>query len=349
MQRRSNHSWKRSALIVLCVFLALVLLLLVGATIWIEYMLGRIKNPEQQATLSMEEIASILNETDATNPDFTGPEVNPEDVTMPQGPVEIIQTGEEVINILLVGQDTRDGHRAHSDAMILCTINKRTKTLTMTSFMRDMYLRIPGYGKQRINVAYLVGGFPMLDNTLKENFGVVVDRNIEVDFSAFQKCVDLVGGVDINLTTAEAEYLNRRGNWDVEENQGWQLKEGVNCLTGSQALAYSRIRAIGDDFGRTSRQRTVLNALLEKAKHMDLGTLYSLMDAVVPMLTTDMQDSEIIGYVMELAPLLSELKVVNQRIPADGTYSFARVDGMEVILPNFEKNWQLLQDTIGGE
>ena len=215
--------------------------------------------------------------------------------------------------------------------------------------MRDMYLRIPGYGKQRINVAYLVGGFPMLDNTLKENFGVVVDRNIEVDFSAFQKCVDLVGGVDINLTTAEAEYLNRRGNWDVEENQGWQLKEGVNCLTGSQALAYSRIRAIGDDFGRTSRQRTVLNALLEKAKHMDLGTLYSLMDAVVPMLTTDMQDSEIIGYVMELAPLLSELKVVNQRIPADGTYSFARVDGMEVILPNFEKNWQLLQDTIGGE
>ena len=171
MQRRRNCSWKRSALIVLCAFLALVLLLLVGATIWIEYMLGRIKSPEQQVTLSMDEIASILNETDATNPDFTGPEVDPDDVTMPQGPVEIIQTGEEVINILLVGQDTRNGHRAHSDAMILCTINKRTKTLTMTSFMRDMYLRIPGYGNQRINVAYLVGGFPMLDNTLKENFG----------------------------------------------------------------------------------------------------------------------------------------------------------------------------------
>ena len=189
----------------------------------------------------------------------------------------------------------------------------------------------------------------MLNNTLKENFGVVVDRNIEVDFSAFQKCVDLVGGVEINLTAAEAEYLNSRGNWDVEENQGWQLTEGVNLLTGSQALAYSRIRAIGDDFGRTSRQRTVLTALLNKASKMNFFELYSLMMEVIPLITTDMTDREIIAYVKVMLPLIGDLKIVSQRVPVDSYFSYATIKGNSVIVlgeSGSKKAIEMLKDTM---
>ena len=327
---------KKRIITISCIVLAVLLIILLGLYIGFNiYLNSRLSRfPSGGETYPMDPSDMTADATD------TIPVVSQAESIITDG----------VVNILLVGQDRRAGEgRMHSDSMILVTINKKTKTLTMTSFMRDMWVYIPDRFNERINVPYMLGGFDLLNSTLDYNFGVSGDYNVEIDFAGFMSAVDVIGGVEIELTSAEASYLNRRGNWDVEENQGWQLKEGVNCLTGSQALAYSRIRAIGDDFGRTSRQRTVLNALLEKAKHMDLGTLYSLMDAIVPMLTTDMQDSEIIGYVMELAPLLPELKVVNQRIPADGTYSFARVDGMEVILPNFEKNWQLLQDTIGGE
>ena len=330
----------KGALIALCAVLSIILVVLVAATVFAEITLGRIRRPEQQSTLSSSEMEDIINATDPHDPEFTGPTYDKDDVTLPSDTAPEIINGEHVLNILLVGTDNDGSYRSRSDSMILCTIDTEKKTLTMTSFLRDMYLNIPGYGKQRINVAYMVGGFPMLYDTLRESFGVVVDYGVEVNFNSFTEVIDRVGGVDITLTSAEASHM--RG-------MGFDVQEGLNHMDGVTALAHARNRTTGydGDFSRTSRQRAVLEALFEKASTQDVTTLMGLVDVMIPMVVTDMSDQEIISAATTLAPIMGELELVSQRVPADGTYQMAMIDGMSVLLPDFDANQKLLQDTIG--
>ena len=229
--------------------------------------------------------------------------------------------------------------------MILCTINRDDKTVTLTSFMRDMYVKIPGYRANRINASYELGGMQLLDATLEQNFGVQIDGNVEVDFDGFMEVIDMLGGVDIELKDYEANYLNRRGNWDVDDSTAgqWDLKEGMNHLTGEQALAYSRIRYVGNgDYERTERQRTVLNTMFEMCKDLSVRELNNLLQKLLPHLTTDMTNSEILGYAAQMFPMMSDLQITMQRVPADGTFSDAYIDGMAVLKVDLEENKKLL-------
>ena len=337
---------RRVVLIVVFVVLLMILVLLVGALIWGKILLSRINRLDGTVdTVSSEEAESIRRETDPINPSFTGPNIDSSDVTMPTRPADQVVVEDNIINILLVGQDKVSGtRRMRSDSMILCTIDKKNKTLTMTSFMRDLWVRIPGYYDERLNVPYYLGGFPLLNSTLEYQFGVSADRNIEVDFSGFTKIIDKIGGIDINLTTAEANYLNKCFDW--------HLTAGVHHLNGTAALTYARNRSTDNDFKRTNRQRNVINAVFEKVRYMNSSELYSLIMELLPLLTTDMTDTDILNYLLELAPILPDMKVVSQRIPADNAYSFARIDGKEVLLmspSDLEKNKQLLHTAMGIE
>ena len=346
--KREKTGKKQVVLTVVCAVLALILALMIAVTIFLKDFLSGINRlSETSPTLSQQEIESILKQTESPDPEFTGPVLKDEDVTMPTGPAQTIVSSKNVINFLLVGQDRREGSpRMHSDAMILVTINKSKKTLTMTSFMRDLWVKIPGYFNERLHVPYFIdptNGFNLLNETLEYHFGVSGDHNVEVEFSGFKAAIEAVGGVTIKLTDAEAKHLN-------SQNSSWALVEGDNHLDGEQALAYSRIRKIGNDFSRTSRQRTVLLALMEKAKTLSVTELYNLAKSVMPMITTDMTDAQILGYVLELAPLLPELTVVSQRIPTDNAYYDANINGNMVLClseSNWETNLQLLRDTLG--
>lgn len=336
----------RTFLSVICVFLFLVLAMLMFVVGFVENKLNLMNRPvESQPTLSSEEIEAIENETDPEDAGNTAPEIAPDEVTWATEPGEVIG-GEEkthIINILLIGQDRREGQgRQRSDAMILCTVNKEAKTLTMTSFQRDTYLQIPGYQDNRINAAYVFGGMPLLDETLYVNYGVQVDGNVEVDFNGFVKVVNMLGGVEIELTGSEAGVVNRA-------NPAWAVKAGMNNLTGEQALEYARIRKLDNDFGRTNRQRKVLISLFNKCKGLSLTKLNALLDEILPMVTTDLSNQQIIGYAVELFPLLTELTVTTQHIPADGTYRGVRIRGMSVLVPDLEANRQILIDTLLGE
>lgn len=304
----------------------------------------------------------ILDGINKLDPNQTYSQQDPSDIFEENEPVEKdpvtdqaeeIFKGEDVINILLVGQDRRpdEGEAPQrTDAMILCTINKATGTLTMTSFMRDLWVYIPDHYNQRLNMPYKLGGFPLLNKTLEYNFGVSVDYNVEIDFSGFMEAIDTVGGVEIELTSAEAKYLNKRGNWDIESNQHWELKEGANLLTGSQALAYSRIRQIGTDFGRTNRQRTVLTALIEKVKTISKTELFDLARKLMPLTYTDMTNNQILGLIVEMLPAMSDLEIVSQRIPTDKQYEFAKKGGADVIVMSkkqLKANKELLAATMG--
>ncbi len=337
---KNNYSDRRKLLIALCVILSVILVVLVALYFATHSFLDRINKLDPNQTYATQDPADLFEESE---PLETDPITDQS---------ETIFKDKNVVNILLVGQDRREfegDSPQRTDAMILCTINKSTGVLTMTSFMRDLWVYIPEHYNQRLNMPYKLGGFSLLNKTLEYNFGVSADYNMEIDFSGFMEAIDTIGGVEIELTEAEAKYLNRRGNWDVEENQHWQLKEGVNLLTGSQALAYSRIRQIGTDFGRTNRQRTVLTALIEKMKTLDANELFVLAKKLMPLIYTDMTNNQILGVVVDLLPLLSDLEIVSQRIPMNGQYEFAKKGGADVIVMNksqLKKNKQLLIDTM---
>ena len=327
-------------LIVASVILALVMIAMIAVVLFGKSLLNLMPRLGEEETLSQAEIDALQQETDPYDPNFTGPYYNSGELDM-SGPADKLPENENIIHVLLVGQDRREGQgRQRSDAMILCTINLESKTLTMTSFMRDLWVRIPGYYDERLNASYAIGGFNLLNKTLEYQFGVHADYNVEVDFSGFTAVIDAVGGIDIYLTSSEAYTLNQVGG---------NFSEGMNHLTGEQALAYSRIRKLDSDFNRTNRQRTVLTALIEQMRGKSATELYSIAQQILPMVTTDMKDTQILNLLMKVAPILSELQVVSQRIPIDDAYNLANIDGKSVILlkpDDLEKNRQFIINSL---
>jgi LCP family protein required for cell wall assembly len=258
---------------------------------------------------------------------------------------------DDVKNILLIGQDRREGEeRQRSDSMILCSINTKTKKIVLTSFMRDLYVQIPGYSNNRINSVYMFGGMKLLDKVIENNFGIKIDGNVEVDFDGFINALTVVGNLDVALTAEEAWYLNG-GNWSDQgtDSTGWNLQEGVNALTPDQALAYTRIRYIGNgDWERTERQRRIVTAAFDKMMNTgNVATMLKLAREVMPYFTTDMTSADILSYIKTIA-VNRITHISGERIPAEGYYKAETVDGMDVLIPDLAVNSQLLQSYIYG-
>ena len=337
------------ALIVLCV---LICIAVVACIIQIEQLLGLINRADDEIleTMSDAQYQEMMEAMRETVPeDYTGEVISAEDIQWDEE-AEDLEQSDDIINILLIGQDRRSHEgRSRSDTIILVTVNKPAGTLTLTSFMRDMYVPIPGRDDNRINVPYAVGGMNLLDATLKRNFGVNVDANVVVDFYGFIDMVDLMGGVEIELTEKEADYMNRNFSWDVDDglDDEWNLTAGVQQLNGSQALSYARMRKVGNsDYERTERQRRVIAKLIEKAKSLSVAELNLMMQHALPLITTDMDDAQILSYAMDLFPRLKDLEVQTLRIPVDGGYKPEMIDGMSVLVPDLWYNRWKLQEIM---
>lgn len=248
--------------------------------------------------------------------------INPEDIEW-NGDKFTADDDDNLFNILLIGQDRRpDEGRQRSDAMILCSFNYETNELAMISFLRDLYVQIPGYSANRLNAAYAFGGFPLITQTFEENFGVTVDGCLEVDFDSFETIIDILGGVDIELTAAEAQIV------------GGDAHEGVCRLDGERALIYTRIRKIDSDFQRTERQRKLLSSVFTKMKDCTMAELMNLVSQVLPLMTTDMSDDVLLSFAANLASSLSELKIENYGVPSQGNYRNETINGMAVLVPD---------------
>lgn len=324
----------------LIVILAFLLILVVGTFILVNVMLSKINRPDLSQTYMTASEYEEYNLYDAVQ---EGPgEPDEEYVVMAPGdiqwePANQVSASKDIVNILLIGQDRLPGQtRQRSDAMILVTFNQETDEITMTSFLRDLYVQIPGYGYNRLNAAYAFGGMELLDQTLEENFGVRVDGNLEVDFDGFTDIFDLLGGVDVAITKSEADYLNLSTYGEVH-------------LDGATALAYARIRYLDSDFGRAGRQRAVMTSAYQQLRQLSIPELYELINQVLPLLTTDLTNTKIMSYAVRLLPTAASGTLTTQHIPADNAYSYATINGMEVIVPDFEKNRALLYRTLGGE
>lgn len=234
---------------------------------------------------------------------------------------------EELLNVLLIGQDRHIGQtgRTRSDTLIVVSINMETHRVSMISFLRDLYVQIPDYTSNRINAAYVFGGYNLLKQVFLKNFGIHLDGYIEVDFANFISVIDTLGGVDIYLTDDEAEIV------------GGDVTQGINHLTGKQALTYARIRQLDSDFGRTGRQRAVLLSVFNGVKSLGLSEIMNLLDTCLPLLTTSFTNIEITTYAVKLIPYASEIKVSTFTVPAAGTYADETVRGMMVLVPDIHK------------
>ena len=326
MKRKQHDTFARWAMKLLCSLLALVLVLLLGATALFQQVLGKIHYTQPVADFGTRLsgfVSNLASEGFGTESGLIG------------------GTGSGIVNILLIGQDRREGEEtARSDSMILCTYHRKTGNVTMTSFLRDLYVPIPGHHNNRINAAYSEGGAALLDRTLRENFDLHIDGNVEVDFSQFSQIIDLLGGVQLELREDEAAEINKE--------TGSGLSAGVQVLNGEQALTYARIRKLDadGDFSRTSRQRKLMNALLGSYRNIKWKDLLPLIDELLPLISTDMNYGRLVLLAMEILPKLSDAQITSQRIPADGTFTDEKIDGMAVLSADLKANRQLLRETL---
>ncbi len=263
---------------------------------------------------------------------------------------------EGVTNILLIGNDSRaNGEDGRSDAMILVSISNKTKTIYMTSLLRDIYVEIPGYESNRLNAAYAFGGPQLLLETIKQNFDIEVNRYVQVNFQAFANLIDAVGGVDLELTNEEVQLVNAYLNeYNLLENRPIDTDylpsdaSGLLHLNGPQALAYSRNRYIGSDFGRTQRQRKILEAVIRQLPSSVLNNLDDMIEGILPNLTTNISKAECYSLSLE-APKLLTYDIVQATIPLEGTYQNVTIRKMSVLQVDFEKNKEFIRTQIYGE
>ncbi len=258
-----------------------------------------------------------------------------------------LMTDSDIINILCIGSDARTpGERDRSDTMIICSLNRKTGEIKLISMMRDMYVKIKGYSSNRLNAAYAFGGMSLLDETIENNFGVRMDGNVAVNFTSFVEAITQIGNLEIELTAEEAKYLNTD---KMFRDYHWNLKEGVNSMDPDQLLAYSRIRKVGrSDWERTDRQRRVIMAAFAKVKDMNVTEALSLADKILPCIATDMDNSMILRLVTVVFGKHMQI-VKNERIPVDGSYSYAMINGkMAVMMPDLKKNSEALKGIIYG-
>lgn len=260
-----------------------------------------------------------------------------------------------VVNVLLIGNDSREnGDDGRSDAMILLSISSRTKTIYMTSLLRDMYVEIPGHDNNRLNAAYSFGGAELLMETVEKNFDIPVNRYVQVNFEAFVGLVDAVGGIDLELTEKEIEYVNGylvEYNMLTDRPQGTDNMDtsvsGMVHLNGPQALAYCRNRYLGTDFGRTERQRKVLTEVIKELPGALLTNGGELFDALMPNLTTNLTKNECISLALMATKALT-YDIVADSIPQPGTYTDATIRKMAVLEVDFEANKKYLRDKLYG-
>ena len=241
-------------------------------------------------------------------------------------------SAEDIVNILVVGQAARDGESGKmADTTMLVSINTYTEEVTVFSILRDSLVNLPAYkglkgGKNKFTMCYALGyqqngtagAMEMTNICLKDNFGIEVDYNVEVSFDGFIRMIDYLNGVELELTEAEANYLNK----DILYVQR-TIEPGVQVLQGMEALSYARMRkAAGDgesDIKRTERQRKLVASLLEKFRYMSLSELNGWIDELLPMVTTTMKPADVTALAAKILPMVRNLKMQGETVPVGKT------------------------------
>lgn len=307
------------ALIVFAVIAVILIAMIAGGVIYYNSLLNKINHVEVPKIVYTEATTQPAQQPTETVAAETETVETTEPPTQPH-----VASRDDYINVLVVGQAAREGEEERfADTMMLFTINTYEKSVTMTSFLRDTLVQHSVewkgkyFGGNKLTSIYHMGSYygdgpagsmELMNLTLYNNFGVEVDHNFEIDFDAFVHIIDELGGVDIELSQSEADYLNADDFWVYED-----VEPGMNTLNGMTALSFARMRkdseANDSDIVRTSRQRRLVESVLSKLKTQGPGFIQYVANEVFPMITTSMSNSEITNLMMTLLPMLPDLTI----------------------------------------
>lgn len=321
-QIRKVYNKKGRAKRIACVFLSVILLLSGSGMIYYYSVLN---------SLNFNNLTDDTDDTEATIP----PELLGSGSQLSLTDGDLLQDS-KVLNIMLFGEDNAKGDKfGRSDTMIMMSIDNRHKKLKLTSFQRDTYVYIPGYGYNKINASYTYGGAKLAIRTIEANFGVKVDRYAVVDFDSFIKIIDTLGGIDMEVTQDEIDYINYQmyKNNQVDSPATITDAPGLVHLTGQEALWYARDRGLtkgednneigidGDDWDRTSRQRKLLSTLFEDMKSASLTQIVSIVSSIGPLVTTNLKKDEITSLVSHSLTYL-QYDVEQYYVPEEGLWYY---------------------------
>lgn len=266
--------------------------------------------------------------------------------------VDSLASDKNVRNILLIGADKEKGGASRSDSIMIASVNKTTGRITICSILRDTHLDIPGECEAKVNSAYAWGGANLLVQTIEENFGIKIDDYATVNFEMFTALVDGLGGIDVEVTEDEADYINNRHRYGKEEKPDhFEYGESIH-LNGYQALWYSRIRKLDSDFMRTQRQRKVITAIVEKVKGqlnpLGVFALVGTAKDIAPYIETTLSTSDFYSLALSLVSCFTksggemDKLLVSQQIPFDDTWWYSsKWDGSSISI-DLEENKQML-------
>ncbi len=355
--RGGKHFRLRRVLVLACIVLLALLALLtaVGGILFIRYysLLNVTSNQPGDNSIYYDESALVSTPATASpdDPDnpYRNPSVSPEtaspsettaspaesagvdtaspDITQQSGttsdPAALVKQ-KGIINILLIGADyeTRYGN---SDAMVVVSINKADKRITLTSIMRDTEAYFPGVQngttviwRDKISNAHAYGGPKLLINAIESNFGITIDNYAEVHYEEFIRVFDAIGGIDVTMTAEEVAAFNIESSQKIPEDSAGRKVH----LNAEMALAYTRMRHLsGNDFGRTQRHRTILIAAFEKVKTLGITELDRLLTTLLPIIETDLSMTDCLSYAASAASYAT-YNVETFRIPLDGKYIY---------------------------
>lgn len=254
-----------------------------------------------------------------------------------------------ILNVALFGVDKHDETdiRSRSDSILILSLDSRHKKIKLTSLMRDMWVNIPGYKDNRINTAIALGGEPLAINTIEHNFGIKIDRFCTVDFEGFKDIIDIIGGLDIEITAKEAHHINRllielddalvKGGLTPFKSPLLKEADGVQHLNGAQSLQYARSRKVPtaegyhDDYARTFRQRKVISLVLDKFKSSSLPQIINIIEKVGPYINTNLKKNEIITLAKNSLKYL-KYELTEFRLPQEGNFEGKNINGASVLV-----------------
>lgn len=253
---------------------------------------------------------------------------------------------EKISNVLVVGIDgASNNDNSRADSILVVSVNPDTKKIYLTSFLRDMYLQIPEHGKDKLSSVYHLGGTDLIKNTIEMNFDINIDHTVTVNMKAFENIINSIGGIEMELSKKEAEYLNKTNF--ISKKQYRSVIAGKQKLNGNQALGYIRVRMVptiqgeSGDFGRTGRLRSLLSTVIEQCSKKDIGELTMVITDVVSGVTTDLSPNQILVYLNTV--LQSDFSTDTCLVPAEGSYTSTVQDGMSVLDVDLDENRKTLK------
>ena len=346
-EKKTSRKGRFVGILVICMLLASVLGVVVFANSYVNDMFDEVNHVEvakidySQATVAAEEEKIQLQAETVEAPAAAAPT----EAAKAAETKTVKYNPEDFINMLIVCKPVQEDGVVQTKTMVLCTLNTKSKVMTMTELEADAYVTTPEYKghaseQMKLSAVYntgakygdgKAGSMEYMNQTLYNNFGIEVDQNFEIDFQLFAKVVNRLKDVDMDLSAEEAKYLS--------EKTKTEIKAGKVKMNGQLATEYVRMWDNEEEAGVTSisGQRKMVEAIVHKVRTQYVADLENIVKDMLPMITTSMTRDEMKEFVISMLPMVRNLVIEKgEPCPVDGQKETVTVDGKEIEVITFD-------------